>query len=606
MVWEPGKGSRELAETFAPARLDWNAKAGLLVARPEICHEYYLNYDLYRVDGDSGEVTRLTHCGRYHYGSWSPDGSRIAAAHIELGVSSLVLMDGQGDNPETVWTGTNGEILGGIDWSPDGEHLAAALWRPGRRWALEEFSLSTRQWKVLATDVGDVADPEYTPDGKSVLFTSAADGVYNLRRVGRDTGGLTTLTRVFTGAFSPTTGKDGDIYYLGYTAAGYDLYRLPAGSALDAPLTPTPRTYSTLPPAPHVQAEGGEYSPWSSLLPAYWAPEFGFGTSFAQVGAATSGQDALGVHVYAGDINYEFVHSLTGGSLLYTYADRLQFLAARLYSYDFTSNKDTLLRIRREDKLQGLWQRPWPSLERTLTFSIGAASDAEQDRLDVGTPEPPARDSAAGIAFRWNSTQNWPVSISPDDGRDVTFVAESSNVFSSDFHGDAYRVDWNEYLRAGDEAVVTLRYLEGYGTEGIQPFNLGSATDPGFGTPAAELLFDRRGFAFPGYPSGLAELTGRRMRLASVGLRIPIMRPEAGWRIPPVGVHDFSLRVYFDAGGTWDQGGRPGRYSRSVGSEWVSDLSLFYLANVRFVVGLAHGFDTGGENQFYGTFEVPF
>jgi hypothetical protein len=353
-----------------------------------------------------------------------------------------------------------------------------------------------------------------------------------------------------------------------------------------------------------VDAEQGEYSPWASLVPAYWTPEAGFGDSFSQLGAQTSGQDALGVHVYAADLNYEFEHHLAGGSFLYTYADRLQFLAARLYSIDTAGNSNrTLLRIRREDKLQGLWQLPWPSLERTLTFSLGAAGESDSDRYDAGTPEPSVRDSAAGLAFNWNSDHNWPVSISPNDGRNVTFVAESSDVLASDFRGNAYRVDWNEYLRAGDEAVVTLRYLEGYGTEGIQPFSLGGATDPGFGTPAAELLFDRRDFAFPGYPSDT--YLGRRMRLASAGLRIPLWRPEAGWRIPPVGAHDFSLRLYYDVGGTWDQGGRPQHYSRSVGSEWVSDLSLFYLANVRIVLGLAHGFDARGENQFYGSFEVP-
>ena len=607
MVWQPGKGSRALADTFSPARLDWNPRTGLLMARPEICREYYLNFDLYKVDPDSGHVTRLTHCGRYHYGSWSPDGSRIAATRIDLGQSSLVLMDGQGGDPETLWTGEDGEILGGIDWSPDGEHVAAALWRPGRRWALEEFSLSTRQWKVLAADVGDVADPEYTPDGTAVLFTADAGGVYNLRRVQRDSGVITTLTRVYTGAFSPTQGdKDGDVYYLGYTADGYDLYRLPAASALDEVLAPAHRDYVTLPPAPHVEAQQGEYSPWSSLLPAYWSPEAAYSDGFALLGAQTSGQDQLGVHVYSADVNYEFEHRLAGGSFLYTYADRLQFLAARLYSTDTASDSNhTLLRIRREDKLQGLWQRPWPSLERTLTLSLGGAGESDRDRYDAGTPELPARDSAAGLAFNWNSDQNWPVSISPDDGRNVTLVAESSNVFASDFRGNAYRVDWNEYIRAGDEAVVALRWLEGYGTEGIQPFNLGGATDPGFGTPAAELLFDRRDFAFPGYPDGLTGLTGRRMRLVSAGLRIPLWRPEAGWRIPPIGAHDFSLRLYYDVGGTWGQGGRPPHYSRSLGSEWVSDLSLFYLANVRIILGLAHGFDAGGENQFYGTFEVP-
>ncbi|HSN17885.1 MAG TPA: hypothetical protein VLV87_06705 [Gammaproteobacteria bacterium] len=606
MVWKPGRGSHELAETFTPARLDWNDKAGLLMARPEICREYHYNFDLYRVDPDSGDVTRLTHCGRYHYGSWSPDGSRIAASHIELGKSSLVLLDGQGANPETVWTGDGGEILGGIDWSPDGDHIAAALWRPGRRWALEEFSLSTRQWTVLAQDVGDTADPAYTPDGKAVLFTSDADGVYNLRRVDRESGALASLTRVSTGAFSPTPGKDGDIFYIGYTGDGYDLYRLPAGSAADAALTPSHRSYTTLPPPPHADTQEGDYSPWASLLPAYWTPEGGFGPHVAEVGAATSGQDQLGVHVYAADLNYEVIHHSLGGSFIYTYADRLQFLAARLYSYDTISSKDaTMARIRREDKLQGLWQRPWPSLERTLTFSIGAAGESDRDNYDLFTPEPAAKDSAAGIAFRWNSTHDWPVSISPNDGRDVTLVAESSNVFPSDFRGNAYRVDWNEYIPAGDETVVALRWLEGYGTEGIQPFNLGSATDPGYGTPAAELLFDRRQFAFPGYPSGLTELTGRRMRLASAGLRVPLWRPEAGWRIPPIGAHDFSLRMYYDMGGAWNQGGRPAHYSRSAGIELVSDLSVFYLLNIRLIVGTAHGFDTGGENQFYGVLEVP-
>ncbi|MGE5624217.1 MAG: hypothetical protein ACM3ZT_01575 [Bacillota bacterium] len=605
MVWQQGLGSREIAGTYTPARLDWNPKAGLLMARPEVCNEYHLNFDLYKVDPDSGDVTRLTRCGRYHYGAWSPDGTRIAAAKVDLGESSLVVLDADGNNPQILWQGQGGEILGALVWSPDGTKLAAAVWRPGRRWGLEEFSLADKSWKALAPDVGAVADPRYSLDGKSILFTSDAGGVYNLRRVDLASGAVATLTRVDTGAFAPSEGEGGDIYYLGYTADGYDLYRLPAGETLAESLAPAPRHYAEIPAAPHVEAESTDYSPWSGLWPAYWSPELLFAPDVVQLGAATSGQDALGVNQYAADINYEFTHHLTGGSLLYAYADRWQFLAAREYAVDADVNAKLLKRIRRQDLLQGLWQRPWPSEERTLTFSIGAASDAERDRYDSGTPEPPTRDSAAGLAFEWNSTKDWPVSISHDDGRDVLLVAESSDVFPSDFNGQAYRFNWDEYLRVGDEAVLNLRYLQGYGKPGIKPFNLGGATDPGFGTPAAELLFDRRRFAFPGYPSGLAELTGTSMRFGSVGLRIPIMRPEAGWRIPPIGVHDFSLRVYYDAGGTWSSGGRPAHYSRSVGSEWVSDLSIFYLLDLRIVAGVAHGFDAGGENAAYVTLETP-
>lgn len=605
MVWEPGKGSRELAGTYTPARLDFSPRAGLLVARPEVCHEYHLNFDLYRVDPDTGKVARLTECGRYHYGAWSPDGAHIAAAKMDLGQSSLVLLDADGGNPHTLWQGQDGEILGGIDWSPDGGSIAAAVWRPGRRWGLELFSLADHGWKAIAPDVGVVADPRYSLDGKSLLFTSDAGGVYNLRRVDLATDTVTTLTRVSAGAFSPSEGQGGDLYYLGYTGDGYDLYRLPAASALTEPLAPVPRNYAVIPAAPHVEGQVHDYSAWNGIWPAYWSPEFLLEPDVVQLGAATSGQDALGAHLYSADINYEFTHQLTGGSFLYQYADRLQFLAARLYNIDEDASAKALNRIRRQDRLQLLWQRPWPSEERTLTFSLGAASDAEHDRYDRGVPEPDFHDSAAGIAFNWNSTKDWPVSISHDDGGYVTFVAETSDALSSDFHGQAYRIDWDEFLRVGDEAVLNLRYLQAYGKPGIQPFNLGSATDPGYGTPAAQLLFDRRQFAFPGYPGGLANLTGDSIRLGSVGLRIPIMRPESGFVTPPIGVHDFSLRVYYDAGGAWDQGGRPARYSRSAGTEWVSDMSLFYLLDLRIVVGLAHGFDPGGENQAYVTLETP-
>lgn len=606
MVWQDGQ-SRELAPTFGPARLDWNAKAGLLVARPDVCHEYYFNFDLYRVDPDSGSTTRLTKCGRYHYAAWSPDGTRIAAARMDLGQSSLVLMDADGGNPKTLWSGQDGEILGGLDWSPDGSRLVAAVWRHGTRWGLEEFSLATNTWQPLVQGIGDVGDPEYSPDGKGVLFTADAGGVYNLRRVDLSSRAITTLTHVSTGAFSPTQGSaGGDIYYIGYTAEGYDLYRLPAGAALAEPLTAAAPTPTDYPPPPHVTAYTHPYSALDGFLPAYWTPELAAGPDVVLLGAATTGQDALGVNLYAADINYEFTHHLVGGSFLYQYADRLQFLAAKQYELYFDSSNKDLERIRRQDRLQGVLQKPWVSLERTLTLSLGAAGDAEKDVYDApGFGAVPDKDSAAGLAFEWNSTQDWPISISPDDGRDVLLVGETSDAFHSDYHGDAYRLDWNEFIRAGDEAVVALGYQQGYGTVGIKPFNLGGTTDPGAGTPAAQFLFDRRQFAFPGYPSGVADLTGDRMRLASFGLRIPIMRPEAGFKLPPVGVHDFSLRAYFDIGGTWDQGGRPARYSRSTGVEWVSDLSLFYIADIRLVVGAAHGFDTGGENQAYAFLEVP-
>lgn len=607
MVWQAGRGSRRLVNTWAPARLDWNAQAGLLVARPEICHEYYDYFDLYRVDPDTGASTRLTRCGRYHYAAWSPHGKRIIAVRIALGRSSLVLLDAGGHVIRTLWQGQAGAVLGSIDWSPDGAHVVAALWRPGKRWEIAEFALATQSWRTLVKDAATVGDPVYTADGGAVLFTSDAGGVYNLRSVNRASGAVSTLTRVATGAFSPAPAADGKLYYIGYTRDGYDLYRLRPAEALSQPLAPVVENYPLPPSPPPVSGEASRYSPWSSLLPAYWMPELVYGPAVVQIGAATSGSDQLGIDRYAADINYEFTHHLVGGSFDYAYADRFQFLAARTYLPEWSGgfNNKALERIRQQDKLELLWQRPWPALQRTLTFSLGGATERDRDAYVNTLGSPPTRDAAAGFAFNWNSAHNWPISISPDDGRNVTFVAESSNVIRSDYHGNAYRLDWREYLRAGAEAVVALQYREGYGTAGIKPFELGGPNPPGAGTPAAALLFDRRDFAFPGYPSGLAQLTGRRMRFGSLSWRIPIARPESAFYAVPFGAHQFSLRLYYAAGGAWDTGGRPARYARSAGAEWVSDLNAFYLFNLRLVVGAAHGFDAGGENQLYARLQLP-
>ena len=105
----------------------------------------------------------------------------------------------------------------------------------------------------------------------------------------------------------------------------------------------------------------------------------------------------------------------------------------------------------------------------------------------------------------------------------------------------------------------------------------------------------------PGFGKAALVLAGQARDDATYVLFI-IDDPKA-----PVGVHDFSLRVYFDACGAWSTGGRPAHYSRSAGAEWVSDLSLFYILNIRLILGAAHGFDTqmGGENQVYGALEVP-
>ncbi|HEX5340152.1 MAG TPA: hypothetical protein VFX47_04675, partial [Gammaproteobacteria bacterium] len=510
MRWRNGVVTH-VADIFAtPARLDWNAHAGLLLARPEICDDYDYYFDLYRIDPADGDVTRLTHCARYHNAAWSPDGTRIAASHLDGAHSSLVLLDAEGKLRQTLWQADDDTILGALDWSPEGKSVAASLWRHGRGWAIELFDMQARNWRVLALQK-DASQPRFTQDGKAVLFTSAQGGVFNLRRVDLESGSIVTLTRVRTGAFAPAQAANGDLFYIGYSAAGFDLHRL-AGTAALAQASGAEVPAGIQAPAPIAAADTGDisdYSPWDSLTPRYWFPELAAGPDQFLVGASTSGQDSLGVQQYAADINHEFQHNLTGGTFVYNYSDRFQFAVGRGFDFYNTSDNKFLHRIRRNDEAEFTFSYPLLyRVEHALVVTAGMHRERDADVYDDQTPTPPivplpsVSSAVAGVRMYWNNAKRWPVSVSPNDGRTLQLSAETGRGLPGDYPGNAWKFDWNEYLRTGDESVLMLRYTEAYATQDAQSYYLGGASDAGTGTLLQNFVFGQRGFALRGYPSG--------------------------------------------------------------------------------------------------------
>ncbi|MGH8128893.1 MAG: hypothetical protein ACRETC_11150, partial [Gammaproteobacteria bacterium] len=295
------------------------------------------------------------------------------------------------------------------------------------------------------------------------------------------------------------------------------------------------------------------------------------------------------------------VHHLVGGSFYYQYADRFTFGAERDFNFDTDAN--SLQRIRRQDRIQAVFSRPFPSLEQTLTLMAGIALDDEKDVYNTVTRFPAYDETVAGVALDWNTSQIWPISISQNDGQNLLLVAESSRPFGSDYSGNAYRVDWHGYIPLGGESVLALHYLEGYVTSDARPFNVGGALGPGTVTPAQGLVFNRRDFPFRGYPSGLAALTGQRLRQATIEARVPLIHPERAWH--GIGLHQMSLRAFVEAGAAWSGGGSPPRYYKSVGLETVFNFNVLYKFNYRLTIGVAHGFSSIGTNQVYLRLSAP-
>jgi len=337
------------------------------------------------------------------------------------------------------------------------------------------------------------------------------------------------------------------------------------------------------------------------------------------VGATTASWDPLFRHIYAATVAYDFKNNSPVGALDYIYDGwypTLKLHASRSdnLAYADTDNdgsEDDFVRLRHEDKYRAEVVLPLLSYRRNFAFHLGALRDNESDvrRADGVAPNADTQDSLLGVAFTFDSTRSYPLSVSRSHGREIRLVGEDSDVFESDFTGRMYSLDWRELIALGREHVLGLRLVEGYANEGARPLRLGGTqTDdawPGILDFALTSPFNRRDFPLRGYPGGRTDLTDARLRLTTLEYRFPLWRLERGWMgflgwLPPaIALHQLSGTVFVDSGGVWRDGNRPEHYRTGAGFEVMTDMALFYSMRFSLRLGFAHGYDEGGEDQLY-------
>ncbi len=589
---------REIARVRSGARLDVHPQAGALVAQPELCGNDKFYYDLYRIDPAGGDSRRLTRCGRYRYGAWHPDGQRIFAAGGELGQSRLELLDAEGRQLEVLWQGEPDAVLGQLDVAADGEQLVAALWRPGRGWGIERYSLAERRWETLLADGALIGEPRYTADAGGVLFSSDHGGVFNIRRLDLASGNIETLTNVAGGAFLPSQARADEIYYVGYGARGYDIYRLAPGD--------TARPLPDAPPARPVRSQpepaGGTvrpYRPWNSLRPHAWTPMLLLDEGRSEFGAYGFGMDALRLHEYSASLSYESQRGLWNGGVNYGYHQRYRLFALREHRYDYSADR-TLDGVARVDRLQGVLTQPLRRLDFALAGHLGLGSYLERPLLANGSAGADSwHENFVGLALSFDNSSRFRRAISRSDGRQLRLTAETGAVLGGEHDGQSYRLDWREFLALGGDHVLGLRLMQGWNQGRTRPFRLGSASESELAAPDRAALFNRRQYPLRGYPLGLDSLRGQRSQLASIEWRAPLGRLERGLLYPPAGLNTLSARAFVDVGAAWDSGPLAERYFTGSGLELLAETSIFYHVLLQLRLGLAHGHDRGGETQVY-------
>ena len=355
------------------------------------------------------------------------------------------------------------------------------------------------------------------------------------------------------------------------------------------------------------------YSPWSGLQPRWWLPHLVIENDRSELGAITAGWDPLLRHIYAVDIAYDATNEGFVGALDYIY-DRwypvLKLHASRQSDF-YRNNALELQRIRHRDEYQLETVLPFLSYDSDLALHMTVLQDRESnDKLAPGVPPVPDRkDNIAGLGLVYDSTKRYPLSISRSDGRHIALIAEDSDALpGGDFTGEIYTLDWREFLPLGGEHVLGIRVVEGWGTDAPRPFSLGgsastsqiSALENIVNPATLQTLFDQRDYPLRGYPTGLPALTGRRMFVSSLEWRFPMTRVERGVMVPlPLGLHQVSGSLFVDSGGTWNDGGKPEKYSTGYGMEVNARVILLYELPFNLRLGWAHGLDAGGEYQVY-------
>ncbi len=129
-------------------------------------------YDLER-----GTVNLLTNKGRPAFLTWSPDGKRVVFGWSKTAPSNLYWQAADGSSAmERLTAGSDYTQYPG-SWSPDGSTLAVVEVNPGTFWRIGMMDLRTRRITPFLKPVAiEEYDPEFSPDGRWIAYTTTESG----------------------------------------------------------------------------------------------------------------------------------------------------------------------------------------------------------------------------------------------------------------------------------------------------------------------------------------------------------------------------------------------------------------------------------------------
>ncbi|MFP5503310.1 MAG: TolB family protein, partial [Candidatus Sericytochromatia bacterium] len=156
--------------------------------------------DLFRWDTKERKIDRLSERERLSEPAVSPDGRWVVAVKNEKGQNNLIKMRADGTDKRALTALSDHTQLGGPAWHPTRHTIAVSAWRDGSR-DLYLVDPESGRMKPFWKDRDVELSPTFSPDGRYMIYSSDATGVFNLYAYELETGKLFRMTNVLGGLF---------------------------------------------------------------------------------------------------------------------------------------------------------------------------------------------------------------------------------------------------------------------------------------------------------------------------------------------------------------------------------------------------------------------
>jgi len=203
-----------------------------------------------------------------------------------------------------------------------------------------------------------------------------------------------------------------------------------------------------------------------------------------------------------------------------------------------------------------------------------------------------SNETLAGLALTYDNRETYLNVPGIGWGHYFDVVAETNELFNSDFEGQKYQAQWQGTWDLPGRTTLSARLGAGYADDEAKSFRLG-----GSDLFEESRLFGRDTQALRGYDESVQR--GHRYATQRLELKTWLTRFERNWSLYPVGLGDLSGSVFVDSGASWDSGDDIKQLT-GVGVQMTLEAKLGYNLTLPITLGYAYGLDNEeGKDQVY-------